>query len=66
MLRDRIHLVNRYERLRAVDPEQAKRKRVSIHERLRSIAIEINLALNKLRSYSNLQSKIQPYIGMNK
>ncbi len=66
MLRDRIHLVNRYERLRVVDPEQAKRKRVPIHERLRSIGMEINLALNKLRSYSNLQSKIQPYIGRNK
>jgi len=65
-LRDRIHLVNRYERLRVVDPEQAKRKRVSIHERLRSIATQINDALNKLRRDSKLQSKIQPYIGMNK
>jgi len=26
LLRDRIHLVNRYERLRVVDPDQAKRK----------------------------------------
>jgi hypothetical protein len=66
LLRDRIHLVNRYERLRVVDPEQGKRKRVSIHERLRSIANQINDALNKLRRYSKLQSKIQSYIGMNK
>ncbi len=66
LLRDRIHLVNRYERLRVVDPEQAKRKRVLIHERLRSIATQINDALNKLRRDSKLQSKIQPYIGMNK
>jgi len=66
LLRDRIHLVNRYERLRVVDPEQAKRKRVSIHERLRSIANQINDALNKLRRNSKLQSKIQSYIGMNK
>ena len=40
LLRDRIHLVNRYERLRAVDPEQAERKRVSIHERLVQLLIE--------------------------
>jgi hypothetical protein len=66
LLRDRIHLVNRYERLRAVDPDQANRKRVSIHERLRSIANRINNALNQLRRYSKLQSKIQPRIGMSK
>ncbi len=66
LLRDRIHLVNRYERLRAVDPEQAQLKRVSIHERLISIANRINNALNKLRRNSKLQSKIQPRIGMNK
>ncbi|CAF3600482.1 unnamed protein product [Rotaria sp. Silwood1] len=62
LLRDRIHLVNRYERLRVVDPDQAKRKRVSIHERLRSIANEINDALNKLKRHSKFQSKIQPRI----
>jgi len=33
-----------------------------IHERLRSIANQINDALNKLRRYSKLQSKIQPHI----
>ncbi|CAF4485856.1 unnamed protein product, partial [Rotaria sp. Silwood2] len=60
LLRDRIHLVNRYERLRAVDPEQAERKRMSIHERLRLIVDRINDALNQLRLYPNLQSKIQP------
>jgi hypothetical protein len=60
LLRDRIHLVNRYERLRAVDPEQAERKRISIHERLRLIVDRINDALNQLRRYPNLQSKIQP------
>lgn len=47
-----------------VDPEQAKRKRVLIHERLRTIAMQIDSALNKLRTYSNLRSKIQPHIGM--
>jgi hypothetical protein len=62
LLRDRIHLVNRYERLRVVDPDQSKRKRVLIHERLRSIANQINEALNNLRRYSKLQSKIQPHI----
>lgn len=62
-MRDRIHLVNRYERLRAVDPEQAERKRMSIHERLRLIVERINDALNQLRSYPNLQSKIQPRLG---
>ncbi len=66
LLRDRIHLVNRYERLRAVDPDQAKRKRVSIHNRLSSIANQINDALNQLRHYSTIQSEIQPRIGMNK
>ena len=66
LLRDRIHLVNRYERLRIVDPEQAKLKRVSIHGRLASIANRINYALNKLRRDSKLQPKIQPRIGMNK
>ncbi|CAF1185816.1 unnamed protein product [Rotaria sordida] len=60
LLRDRIHLVNRYERLRAVDPEQAERKRMSIHERLRLIVDRINDALNQLRLYPKLQSKIQP------
>ena len=63
LLRDRIQLVNRYERLRAVDPEQAERKRVSIHERLRFIVERINDALNQLRRHSNLQTKIQPRIG---
>ncbi|UJR26666.1 hypothetical protein I4U23_007983 [Adineta vaga] len=62
LLRDRIHLVNRYERLRAVDPQQAERKRVFIHERLRSIANEINQALNQLRRYSTIQSQIQQRI----
>jgi hypothetical protein len=62
LLRDRIHLVNRYERLRAVDPEQAERKRISIHDRLRLIVDRINDALNQLRRYPNLQSKIQPRI----
>ncbi|UJR22421.1 hypothetical protein I4U23_025481 [Adineta vaga] len=62
LLRDRIHLVNRYERLRAVDREQADHKRVSIHERLRLIVNRINDALNQLRRYPNLQSKIQPRI----
>ncbi|CAF1176250.1 unnamed protein product [Adineta steineri] len=62
LLRDRIYLVNRYERLRAVDPEQADRKRVSIHERLRLIVDRINDALNQLRRYPNLQLKIQPRI----
>ncbi|CAF1936170.1 unnamed protein product [Rotaria magnacalcarata] len=60
LLRDRIHLVNRYERLRAVDPEQAERKRMSIHERLRLIVDRTNDAVNQLRLYPNLQSKIQP------
>jgi hypothetical protein len=64
LLRDRIHLVNRYERLRAVDPEQAERKRISIHERLRLIVDRINDALNQLRRYPNLQSKIQPRLDM--
>ncbi|CAF2986441.1 unnamed protein product [Rotaria sp. Silwood2] len=62
LLRDRIHLVNRYERLRVVDPNQAKRKRVSIHERLRSIANQINDTLNQLKRHSKFQSKIQPRI----
>jgi len=62
LLRDRIHLVNRYERLRAVDPEQAERKRISIHERLRLIVDRISDALNQLRRYPNLQTKIQPRI----
>ena len=62
-MRDRIHLVNRYERLRAVDPEQAERKRIMIHERLRSIVDRINEALNQLRRYPNLQTKIQPRLG---
>ncbi|CAF1151760.1 unnamed protein product [Rotaria sordida] len=62
LLRDRIHLVNRYERLRVVDPNQAKRKRVSIHQRLRSIANQINDALNQLQRHSKFQSKIQPHI----
>ena len=48
-----------------VDPEQAKRKRVLVHERLRTIAMQIDSALNKLRTYSTLQSKIRPHIGMN-
>lgn len=61
-LNDRIHLVNRYERLRAVDPEQAERKRISIHERLRLIVNRINDALNQLKFYPNLQTKIQPNI----
>ena len=65
LLRDRIHLVNRYERLRAVDPTQAERKRVTIHERLRFIADLINDALEQLRQNSNLQAKIQPKIGKN-
>ena len=63
LLRDRIHLVNRYERLRAVDPEQAERKRISIHERLRFIVDRITDALNQLRRYPNLQTKIQPRLG---
>ncbi|CAF1048899.1 unnamed protein product [Adineta ricciae] len=62
LLRDRIHLVNRYERLRAVDQQQAERKRVSIHDRLRYIVDRINEALNQLRRYPNLQSKIQPRV----
>ena len=62
-MRDRIHLVNRYERLRAVDQQQAERKRVSIHDRLRYIVDRINEALNQLRRYPNLQSKIQPRVG---
>jgi len=63
LLRDRIHLVNRYSRLQAVEPEQAKLKRRSIHERLRSIANQINQALNKLRQYPTIQSKIQSTIN---
>ena len=62
LLRDRIHLVNRYERLRAVDSEQAERKSASIHDRLRLIVDRINDALNQLRRYSNLQTKIEPRI----
>lgn len=65
-MNDRIHLVNRYERLRAVDPEQAERKRISIHERLRLIVNRINDALNQLKFYPNLQTKIQPNIGKRK
>lgn len=56
-------MVNRYERLRAVDPEQAERKRVAIHERLRLIVNRINDALNQLKFYPNFQTKIQPQIG---
>lgn len=59
LLRDRIHLANRYSRLQATEPEQAKVKRVPIHERLRSIANRINQALTKLRQYPTIQSKIQ-------
>ena len=66
MLRDRIHLVNRYERLRAVDPLQAERKRVSIHERLRSIANKINLALTQLQRDAAIQSEIQSEISTKK
>jgi len=66
LLRDRIHLVNRYSRLQAVEPEQAKLKRRSIHERLRSIANQINQALNKLRQYPTIQSKIQSTISTHK
>ncbi|CAF3641826.1 unnamed protein product [Rotaria socialis] len=58
LLRDRIHLVNRYERLRVVDPSQAKRKRAAIHERLRLIGSQIDDALNKIRRHSEFQSKI--------
>jgi hypothetical protein len=64
LLRDRIHLVNRYERLRAVDPEQGKRKRVSIHERLRLIAYRINEVLNRLGRYTRVQAAILPSISM--
>lgn len=62
-LNDRIHLVNRYERLRAVDPEQAERKRITIHERLRLIVNRINDAFNQLKFYPNFQTKIQPQIN---
>ncbi|CAF0952162.1 unnamed protein product [Adineta steineri] len=64
LLRDRIHLVNRYERLRTVDPEQAKRKRISIHERLRLIANQLNEALNQLRNNPTIQSEIQSRIDI--
>ncbi|CAF1659896.1 unnamed protein product, partial [Adineta ricciae] len=63
LLRDRIHLVNRYERLRAVDPLQAERKRVSIHERLRSIADKINQALTQLQRDATIQSEVQSEIN---
>ena len=59
LLRDRIHLVNRYERLRVVDPEQGQRKRVFIHERLRLIAQRINETLSQLALEPKLQEKIQ-------
>ena len=62
-MRDRIHLVNRYERLRAVDPLQAERKRVSIHERLRSIANQINQALAQLQRDATIQSEVQSEIS---
>ena len=62
-MRDRLHLVNRYERLRAVDPEQATRKRASIYERLGQIVERINDANNQLRQNPKIQSKIKPRIG---
>lgn len=62
LLRDRIHLVNRYERLKAVDPNQAEKKRVSIHERLRLIVDRISDALTQLNQNENLRAKIQPRI----
>ena len=65
LLRDRIHLVNRYERLRAIDPEQAANKRVSIHERLRSIAKQVGDAQKQLRRSSKVQAKIQAHISKN-
>ena len=65
LLRDRIHLVNRYERLRAIDPQQASSKRVSIHERLRSIAKQVGDVQKQLRRSSKVQAKIQAHIGKN-
>lgn len=62
-MQDRIHLVNRYERLRVVDPEQAGRKRVSIHERLRLIDTQINQTLGQLAQFTTLQEKILPRIS---
>ncbi|CAF1242639.1 unnamed protein product, partial [Didymodactylos carnosus] len=63
LIRDRLHLVNRYERLRIKDPPQAAEKKPEIEKRLKLIAARINDAVNNLKQYSKLQAKIQSRIN---
>jgi len=63
LLRDRIHLVNRYERLRDVDPEQAQRKRTAIHERLFVIESLIDQAFDQINGDADVQQKTLPQIN---
>ena len=63
MLRDRIHLVNRYERLQATDPEQAEEKRDFIHQRLNSISRSIDRTLLTLKENQKIYAFASPRIG---
>lgn len=56
-------MVNRYERLRVVDPEQAQEKRTAIHERLFVIENLIDQAFDQINADADVRQKILPQIS---